>query len=303
MDGTTAAIRFPPLNPVAFEFGPVAVRWYGLAYLAGFVAAYLLLRRFIRTGRLRISADVLSDLLGWLVLGVMLGGRLGWWLFYHRGGGADEPWWEPLALWRGGMSFHGGLLGVIFALALWTWRNRASFWNIADAAALVAPIGIFLGRLANFVNAELVGRKTNVPWGIVFPGDDFPRHPSQLYEALLEGPLLLLILWLASRRRALPDGRVAGLFVALYATFRFAAEFTRQPDPQLGFVLFGWVTMGQLLSLAILAAGLSVLVHRRRTIDGPAWALSSRDTGSSGRHAGSLNVAVIGSDSHPGRAS
>jgi phosphatidylglycerol:prolipoprotein diacylglycerol transferase len=250
------AISYPPLNPVLFRVGPVAVRWYGLAYLAGFLVAYLMLRALVRSKTLRISSQALSDLMNWLVIGVMLGGRAGWWIFYHRSEGAVEPWYEPLAIWHGGMSFHGGLIGVLVALLLWARRHRAPLWNVADCLALVTPVGLFFGRIANFINAELVGRPTTVPWGMIFPGDNMPRHPSQLYEALLEGPVLLFILWAIHNRKRPRDGRIAALFLLLYGLFRFAVEFTRQPDSQLGFIAFGWLTMGQLLSATLASTGI-----------------------------------------------
>lgn len=259
-----AAIPFPPFDPVALRLGPLAIRWYGLAYVAAFLFAYLLLRRMVGQGRLRIATEQLSDLVLWLVAGVMLGGRLGWWLFYHRGGGGPEPWYEPVAIWHGGMSFHGGLAGVIVALLACVWRTRSPFWNLADCLALVAPIGLFLGRLANFINAELVGRPTDVPWGIIFPGELFARHPSQLYEALLEGPFLLSLLWLVTRRNR-RDGVVAGLFLCLYGVVRVGVEFTRQPDAQIGFIAFGWLTMGQALSAIIVVAGGAVAFVRSRS--------------------------------------
>jgi phosphatidylglycerol:prolipoprotein diacylglycerol transferase len=251
-----ATIQYPHLNPVLLRIGPAAVRWYGVAYVAGFLCAYLLLLRQAARGRLRTSAKLVGDLMTWLIVGVMLGGRIGWWLFYHRVEGAAEPWYEPIAIWHGGMSFHGGLIGVTVALIVWSRWNRVPFWNIADNLALVAPIGLFFGRIANFINAELVGRPTSVPWGMIFPGEDFPRHPSQLYEAILEGPLLMLILWRLRHRLGRRDGRTAGLFLVGYGLFRFAVEFTRQPDPQLGFIAFGWLTMGQLLSAALILVGL-----------------------------------------------
>jgi phosphatidylglycerol:prolipoprotein diacylglycerol transferase len=252
-----STIVFPHLNPVIIRLGPVAVRWYGVAYLMGFLAAYVCLRRMAKRGILRLTTDDLGDLLTWLILGVVAGGRIGWWLFYHRGGGASERWYEPLAIWHGGMSFHGGLVGVGVVLVLWSWRHQAPLWNLADATALVAPIGLFFGRLANFVNAELVGRPTSMPWGIIFPGETFARHPSQLYEAILEGPLLLLLLWTFFRGRH-REGRTAALLVILYGSFRFCVEFTREPDGQLGFIAFGWLTMGQLLSAAMSAIGVGL---------------------------------------------
>lgn len=263
MIAVLSVLPYPHLDPVAFRLGPLAVRWYGLAYLTAFAAGYAVLLHMSRRGVLRVAPDLVGELVAWLAAGVVLGGRAGWWLFYHRGGG-PEPWYEPLALWHGGMSFHGGLLGVCAALALWSWRRRASFWNLADALALVAPLGLFLGRLANFVNAELVGRPTALPWGMVFPGDTVARHPSQLYEALLEGPLLLAVLWVAHRtfRRRPGDGTLAALFLVLYGLFRFAVEFVRQPDEQLGFIALGWLTMGQLLSAALAVVGTALWFWR-----------------------------------------
>ncbi len=270
MPHIVAALTYPAVDPVLFRLGPLAIRWYGLAYLAAFLLGYLGLKRMVRSGRLKLSDDQLSDLLCWLVAGVMLGGRVGWWVFYHRGGGASEPWYEPVAIWHGGMSFHGGLAGVAVAIITWAWRNRAPVLNIADCVAIVAPIGLFFGRIANFINAELVGRPTSVPWGVVFPGEMIARHPSQLYEALLEGPLLLLAAWAVASRRRRNEGRTATAFLVLYGVARFFVEFTRQPDDQLGFIAFGWLTMGQLLSTAVSLAGIGlwigVAVRRSRRI-------------------------------------
>lgn len=288
-----AAIPFPSIDPVIFRAGPLAVRWYGVAYLLGFLLAYLGLRRMIRRGRLAITVDQVSDLLGWLVAGVVVGGRLGWWAFYHRAAGAAaEPWYEPLAVWRGGMSFHGGLVGVAAILCLWAWRRGVPVWNLADALALVAPVGLFLGRLANFVNAELVGRPIDVPWGVVFPGDAVARHPSQLYEALLEGPVLLALLGLLRRlTRPTGDGRVAAGFLVLYGLIRFAVEFTREPDEQLGFVAFGWLTMGQLLSAALAVLGVTLWATRARR--------GNPHVGGAGRGTG---VVSLNRPSHAGRS-
>lgn len=253
-------IPFPQIDPVAVHLGPLAIRWYGLAYLAGFAFAYSMLRVMVRTGRLRLTTELLTDLIGWLAVGVMVGGRLGWWLFYHRAYGAIEPWYEVFALWHGGMSFHGGLLGVTGALLFWCSKRKAPFWNVADCLALVVPVGLFLGRIANFINAELVGRPTGLPWGVVFPGESIARHPSQLYEALLEGPVLFVLLWIASRRPRRNDGFIAALFLVFYGVLRFAAEFARQPDDQIGFVLFSWITMGQVLSIALALFGAMLLL-------------------------------------------
>lgn len=250
-----AAIPFPHLAPDAIRIGSFQIRWYGLAYLLSFAMAFAGLRRMSRNAILHTPVDAIGDLVSWLAMGVVLGGRTGWWLFYHRSAGAIEPWYEPLAIWRGGMSFHGGLAGVMIALLLWSWKRHTSFWNLADCLALVAPLGLFFGRIANFINAELVGRPTSVAWGVIFPGDSVPRHPSQLYEALLEGPVLLLVVWGVYRVHPRRDGRIAALFLLSYGLFRFVIEFTREPDPQLGFIAFGWLTMGQLLSAVLASAG------------------------------------------------
>ncbi len=253
-----AALGFPVIDPVLFRIGPLAVRWYGVAYLLGFLLGYLALKQRVRSGRLKLSKADISDLLSWIVAGVMLGGRLGWWIFYHRADGTPEPWYEPLAIWHGGMSFHGGLIGVAIALIVYARRQSAPLLHIADSVAFVAPIGLFFGRIANFINAELVGRPTSLPWGIIFPGDTVARHPSQLYEAILEGPMLLFALWLLSRH-VLSDGKIAALFLIFYGVVRFSVEFTRQPDVQLGFVAFQWLTMGQLLSIGMSGLGFVAL--------------------------------------------
>ena len=267
-----AILHYPTIKPVVVRIGPVAIRWYGLAYVTGFLVASWMLGLMLRRRLLRISRESLDILIGWLVFGVIIGGRTGWWLFYHRSSGRPEPWYEPFALWHGGMSFHGGLIGVATSLTLWCWLNKSSLGNTADAVALVSPIGLCLGRLANFINAELVGRPTAVPWGTIFPGDNVVRHPSQLYEAILEGPLLLSVLWVVYRKVGPRDGRTAALFVVAYGVFRFAVEFTREPHDQVGFIAFGWLTMGQLLSAAITVIGLLIIVSPSAW-----WGSSSRD--------------------------
>lgn len=261
---TLAAITFPAIDPVALRLGPLSVRWYGLAYLAGFALAFFGLRLLARRRLLQVEPSALGDLVSYAAAGVVLGGRLGWWLFYHWGTTAGAPWYEPFAIWHGGMSFHGGLIGVAVALAIWSRRHRASFWNVADSVALVAPVGLCFGRIANFINGELVGRATTVPWGVVFPGDSFARHPSQLYEALLEGPTLLSALLLLRPWTRHREGQLSACLLVLYGLFRFAVEFTRQPDAQLGFIAFGWMTMGQLLSLLLVLAGVVLAIARRR---------------------------------------
>src|SRR5579862_4069465 len=181
-----AYLPYPKFDPVMIHLGPFAIRWYGMAYLASFLLGYAILIKLSKRSVLRISTDSLSDLVGWLALGVVAGGRSGWWIFYHNkvlAAEHPEPWWEPFALWHGGMSFHGGLVGVILVLLIWSRVFKCSFLNLADCLALVTPIGLFLGRIANFINQELVGRISDVPWAIKFPNYDQPRHPSQIYEA------------------------------------------------------------------------------------------------------------------------
>lgn len=258
-----ALIHYPQINPDIVSIGPITIRWYGVAYLTGFCLGYLLLRRLIKTGFLKMNLDQLGDLLTWIILGVIAGGRIGWWLFYHRTEG-PEPWYEPIAIWHGGMSFHGGLIGVVLAILFYTRRQKLSFWNTADALALVTPVGLLLGRLANFINDELWGRPTNVAWAMIFPTDPakIPRHPSQLYEAFLEGIALFTLLWLAKGRIGQSAGRIAALFVMLYGIFRFTVEFTREPDAQLGYIAWGWLTMGQILSVAFLLAGIIMWISR-----------------------------------------
>jgi phosphatidylglycerol:prolipoprotein diacylglycerol transferase len=262
-----AYLNYPKFDPVMIHLGRFGVRWYGMAYLTSFILGYLVLIRLVKRGVLRISLEGLGDLIGWLALGVVAGGRSGWWIFYHNkvlAAEHPEPWWEPFALWHGGMSFHGGLIGVIVVAYIWSRNTKTSFLNLVDGLALVAPIGLFLGRIANFINAELVGRESNVPWAVLFPNYDKPRHPSQIYEALLEGPVLMAIVWLAMARKNRRDGRIAAIFVIGYALLRFSVEFTRQPDDQLGYIAFGWLTMGQLLSLGIGLAGLIWLIMLRK---------------------------------------
>ncbi len=249
-----AALVFPNLDPVMFQVGPFAVRWYGMAYVLGFVgAAYIVYRVNKRWGVGMTVDDVLNLLLACMV-GVVVGGRLFYVLFYGAGRYFDDPF-EILAIWDGGMAWHGGFLGIVVAGLLYARVRRIQFITLADMAAVGAPIGFFFGRLANFVNMELWGRETDLPWGVIFGGaaGPMPRHPSQLYEALLEGLVMFaVLLWLARTRR--PPGLLFGMFMLMYGVFRFSIEFAREPDAQIGF-LWSWVTMGQLLSLPLIAAG------------------------------------------------
>lgn len=248
-------ITYPQINPVIFHIGQLQIRWYGVAYLVGFILGYFVLVALAKRKQLRMPPDAVGDMAGWLALGVVVGGRTGWWIFYHKDTGAAEPWWEPFAINHGGMSFHGGLIGVMLVLFIWSRVQKLDFLNLVDCLALVAPIGLCLGRIANFINGELVGRVTNVPWAMIFPGYTEPRHPSQLYESFLEGPVLMAIVWFVKSWQNRRDGQIGAVFVIGYGIIRFCVEFTREPDPQLGYIAFGWLTMGQLLSAIIAVAG------------------------------------------------
>jgi len=250
-----AAIDFAGLglDPIVFSIGPFAVRWYGLAYVAGFIVAGLILRSLNRRWDVGLTDDDVLDLVLVGVVGLVLGARLGYVLFY----GAGRYWSDPtsiLAFWDGGMSFHGGLVGILLAGWWFAKRKGIRVLRLYDMA-VGAPLGIFFGRVANFINGELWGRPTSVPWGVVFPDapGSAPRHPSQLYEALLEGLVLFLILWVLSRRKR-GDGLIIGTLIGLYGVFRIIIEFFREPDVQLGYV-FGPLTMGQLLTVPMVLVG------------------------------------------------
>jgi phosphatidylglycerol:prolipoprotein diacylglycerol transferase len=257
------ALEFPNIDPVALALGPVEIRWYALAYLAGFILGWrYALYLAGRDADLRPSREDVDDFLPWAVLGVILGGRLGYVLFYQSGFYLENPL-AILQVWKGGMSFHGGALGVIFALFVYPYLKKFPMLRLADIVCAAVPIGLFFGRIANFVNGELYGRVTDVSWGIVFPGGGpEPRHPSQLYEAALEGALLFLILFAvirSDRLRNMP-GLTAGLFLAGYGLFRGFVEFFREPDAHLGFV-YEFLSMGQLLSLPMILAGAGLAVY------------------------------------------
>lgn len=252
-----AALIYPAIDPVAFRLGPLVVRWYGLAYVAGFIAAGLILRRLNRKWEVGLTTDQIVDIVLAAVIGLIVGARLGYVIFY----GGVEYLKEPLkilATWDGGMSFHGGLVGILIAGWVVARRLKIPFLRLCDLGAVGAPVGLLLGRLTNFINGELWGRVTTVSWGMVFPsGGPMPRHPSQLYEAFLEGVVLLTVMLLLSRRKR-ADGFMLGMLLTLYGTFRILVEFVREPDLQLGFVA-GQFTMGQLLSVPVLLGGVWLL--------------------------------------------
>lgn len=258
------AIAFPAIDPVAVEIGPLAIRWYALAYVAGILIGWRYMVVLARRSPNGIAARDIDDFVLWATLGIVLGGRLGYVLFYRPGDYLHDPL-SAFALWQGGMSFHGGLCGVVLAAMAFAWRRGIPWLALGDLVGAAAPIGLFFGRLANFVNGELWGRTTAAPWGMVFPGGGpEPRHPSQLYEAALEGLVLFavcaaLVFFARGLERA---GLVGGVFLAGYALARGIAELFRQPDAHLGF-LFGGATMGQLLSIPVLLAGLW-LIRRAR---------------------------------------
>ncbi len=259
-------LLFPQFDPVLVQLGPLAIRWYALAYIAGIVLGWRLLRRLVRAAPPIATVEQADDFVTWATLGIVLGGRLGYVLFYQPSQFLAEPW-RILQVWTGGMSFHGGMLGVTLALLLFCWRNRVGVLAFADRLAPCVPIGLGFGRLANFVNGELWGRPAPdwLPWAMVFPtGGPVPRHPSQIYQALLEGLLLFAVMYALARRERLRarSGFLTGAFLAGYAVARIVGEFFRQPDAFLGF-LYAGATMGQLLSAPMLVAGLILMARAR----------------------------------------
>jgi phosphatidylglycerol:prolipoprotein diacylglycerol transferase len=257
-------IPYPAINPILISIGPFAVRWYALAYIVGIIAGWFYARTIIVSERLwggpaPFTVLDFDDFVIWITLGIILGGRTGYVLFYNLPFFAGHPL-EILQLWNGGMSFHGGLIGCAVAIVLFALHRRIPMLSLADVTAAVAPIGLFLGRLANFINGELWGRPTDVPWAMVFPNaGPLPRHPSQLYEAALEGVVLFIVLGILVRTGALKrPGVVTGAFALGYGAARITCEFFREPDVQLGF-LWGGLTMGMLLCIPLMAAGIAVL--------------------------------------------
>jgi phosphatidylglycerol:prolipoprotein diacylglycerol transferase len=258
-------IPYPQIDPVLLQLGPFAIRWYALAYIAGLVIGWQIMRRVCEQPPRLLSPARIDDFLLWAALGVILGGRLGYVLFYKPLFYASHPL-AILTVWEGGMSFHGGLLGVVAAILLFAWRNRMDPFMLADLVAIVTPIGLFFGRIANFINGELWGRPTDVPWAMVFPrGGPLPRHPSQLYQAFFEGVVLfaiMLVAWrlLDGRRR---PGLCTGVFCFGYGCARIVGELFREPDAHLGY-LWGPLTMGMLLSIPLLAFGAWLIARAAR---------------------------------------
>lgn len=258
-------VPFPEIDPVLIQIGPFAIRWYALAYIAGLLLGWRYLMRLADTptiwgGKSPFTRDQADDLLLWVALGVILGGRLGYVLFYNPVFYLYNPG-DIIAVWNGGMSFHGGFLGVVLAIYLFARKHAIPLWSLADGAAAVAPIGILFGRLANFINSELWGRTTDVAWGVVFPtGGPLPRHPSQLYEGLLEGVLLFIVLrYLTHHTNALArPGVVAGTFFIGYGLSRIFVEFFREPDAHIGY-LVGPVTQGMVLTVPMVLVGAAII--------------------------------------------
>jgi phosphatidylglycerol:prolipoprotein diacylglycerol transferase len=251
------------LNPVLLHLGTLQIRWYGMMYALSFIIGYYLICYLAPKRGVPLGGDGVAELIVYLVAGVLLGGRLGYVLFYNLPYYLEHPV-QIVAVWDGGMSFHGGLIGVTVGGLLFSRKSRIPFWSLTELVVPVAPMGLFLGRIGNFINGELWGRPSNVPWAMIFPraplvhGVMVPRHPSQLYEAILEGLVLFTILWVLARKPR-PKGLLLGTFLTFYGLFRSFVEFFRQPDPQLGYI-GGFITMGQILSIPMVLIGIGLIV-------------------------------------------
>jgi phosphatidylglycerol---prolipoprotein diacylglyceryl transferase len=248
-------LSYPNIDPVLIAFGPFQIRWYGVMYLLGFLFSYFIVRyQLTRQKALLLTKEQLLDLYFYLILGLVLGARLGYVLFYNLREYLQNPW-ELVAVWHGGMSFHGGMMGVLLAGWWYCRKTKVSFLSLGDLMVVTAPIGLGLGRLANFINGELYGRITSAAWGMVFPqGGPLPRHPSQLYEAILEGGVMFFLLWVRKNKKSF-QGELVADFLILYGLFRILIEFFREPDVQVGY-LWGLLTMGQLLSSLMILVGI-----------------------------------------------
>jgi len=253
-------LNYPTINPTIIKIGPLQIRWYGVMYILAFLSSYFLVKYQIRKRGLTININTVNDLFLYLIIGLIIGARLGYVIFYNLPFYLGHPL-KLFAVWEGGMSFHGGLMGIILSGLIFVKSHRVNFWVIADLISVTAPIGLGLGRLGNFINGELYGKITKVPWGMIFPsGGFFPRHPSQLYECFLEGILLFAILWWI-KDFPFKKGTLFCLFLILYSIFRFFIEFLREPDPQLG-LIFSVITMGQILSIFMCISGMILLYFR-----------------------------------------
>jgi len=264
-------LTFPSINPVAVDLGFIQIHWYGITYLIAFGGCWLLLLARHKFYASPLSARLIEDLIFYCAIGVIVGGRSGYMLFYNFSEFLQSPW-IVLQIWNGGMSFHGGLIGVLVAMGLFARKHHMHFFRISDEVAIVVPFGLACGRAGNFINAELWGRPSDLPWAMIFPTDplQLPRHPSMLYEFFLEGLLLLLIMWLTARRPR-PLMMLSGLFMSGYGSFRFAVEFVRQPDQHMGvdgFIWGSWLTQGMLLSFPMILVGLFILylAAKRQTL-------------------------------------
>ena len=256
-------IPYPQFDPVLVQLGPLQVRWYGLMYILGFAIGYLILKFRAKETHMDVDKNTLMDFAFYLFVGVLVGGRVGYILFYNPVYFATHPA-EVFALWQGGMSFHGGLIGTLVAGFIFCWQQRIDYYRLADAVIPAVPIGLLLGRLGNFINGELWGRPTDVPWAMVFPADPtaLPRHPSQLYEAIMEGVILFVILWVMRRFR-LPDGVMFWTFICGYGLARLIGELFREPDAHLSFIMPN-ITAGMILSLPMFLVGLVMIIVRMR---------------------------------------
>ncbi|MCP4177791.1 MAG: prolipoprotein diacylglyceryl transferase [bacterium] len=254
-------IQFPDINPVILKIGPLKIHWYGVMYLVGFVSAWILAVWRSKKSKGIWTSEQISDLIFYSIIGVLLGGRLGYIVFYNLSFYLMHPL-DMFKVWDGGMSFHGGLIGVMIAFYIFGRKTGKGFFQVGDFIAPMVPIGLGAGRIGNFINGELWGKVSNLPWAMVFPKDpsQLPRQPSELYEFFLEGIVMFIILWIYSMK-AKPRMAVSGLFLLLYGCFRFIVEFVRLPDPQLGYLAWGWLTMGQLLSIPMIVFGIIFIIR------------------------------------------
>ena len=251
--------HYPNIDPIALSLGPVSIHWYALTYLVGISAAWWTLKYRTKTYNLDWTDDDLADMVFYAVLGVLVGGRFGYMFFYGLDRLAADPL-SALRIWEGGMSFHGGMLGVLVGIGIFARRKGVGFFTLTDFIAPSIPLGLGCGRIGNFINTELPGRVTDVPWALIYPGEQIGRHPSSLYQAILEGPVLFFILWLFAMKPR-PVMAISGLFLLGYASLRIVSEFYREPDAHIGFVASGWVTTGQMLSLPMALLGIALIAY------------------------------------------